>query len=382
MSKENIVNILKLASTLLGKDQTLTDQELIAKINKSRVVVETSVPESYRDSVVDYDYVLWNTMAHLDLDDADEEVAQLCRPEITVFTHEDLPQVTPAWRTPYLPSTEGESTAHAEAVGNYTFAVYHRVMLPPSLNDQVEVDNRYSDLAQSIRSWAEINGYDPDVVLAYPQVFAYPFGIYASQVDLERGLNPSMRTPEGDLVEVEALQPGSYSVAVAPIETEDVVIYTNPGEGAGIIRSRLIPEATEGHVTISFALNPNVDTLSSPDDVYRPAIHINGYPFAPVKVLYQIPNDETVASQGKEFDEVTIEARLSDKGDLSIELPSQEIFYQDNYATAVTVSVVEASSEDGEGGASFRIGTDDDSLGKNRIEREKVEDMIIQQRSQ
>lgn len=291
--------------------------------------------------------------------------------------HEVLDSNVGLWFVPFLPATERGSIAHVKTLPEYDNGelqwdklVTARTFLPDAMNAAVDPNNRYAERARAVNAYARAKGWvgKGESYLAYEQVFSYPSVIMADDATLNKGRNVEFWS-NGRQVKVDALQLNSYTVAVAPIAQKNMVMFSNPRE-FGQVRARLIDGVTEGEVAIAFAKNKHVDTLSpADDDSGVPAIHVNGYPNAPVRLTYYIPTNETRDTNDQsKFNRVVIDATLSDAGDLAVHLPEGSDFYQGDFATAVVVQVyTKASNEHGETEVEFRMGSDDDSPGKNRV---------------
>jgi hypothetical protein len=289
--------------------------------------------------------------------------------------HEIFTGDSNVWHLPYLPASEAESRAHVQTVPHYENGqeawdrfVTTRVFNPAFLNQKVDPNNRYQAQALAVEAYAHKKGWvkPNESYLAFEQVFSYPATIKAENEILNQGQDVK-EWHNGQQVDVDSIQPSSYSVAVAPITETNMVSYSNPGE-TGIIRSRLIAGQTQGKVAIAFAMNQHEDTLSPKDGSAVPAVHIDGYADAPVRIKILFPNANTEATFGKDRDEVVIEANLSKAGDLSVHLPKNPNLYKGNYSPVVLVEVANfASNDNGETEVEFRIGSDDFSPGKNRV---------------
>ncbi|MDP3941395.1 MAG: hypothetical protein Q8Q49_03745 [bacterium] len=299
----------------------------------------------------------------------------------SLVSHEVLNDGTNAWYMPYLPLREEDSIAFAQEKGDFGLLATARVFIPDQMNAAVDPNNRYASRAEAANAYAREKGWvgPDDGYVAFEQVFSYPSTMLADEATLRAGEDVTVWY-NGDQVPADSIQLSSYTVAVAPVKLDRMVAFANPGE-TGQIRARLIAEENEGQVAFAFAKNRNVDTLSAADDSGEgvPAIHIDGYPNAPVRLTYYFPTEATLADKNGKTSEtseqVVIEKRLSDAGDLAVHLLRSDSLYQGDFAPVVLVQVyTQGSGPNPETEVEFRIGTDDNSKGKNRVTQKDVLD--------
>lgn len=305
--------------------------------------------------------------------------------EVLLPEHDELAPDVIVASIPFLPSDESMAIEYVNSLTPYEDGrlqwdklVTPRVFIPRRMNAEVAPSNvdRFSSLAEAVDEYAAKRGWidDNDSYGAWKQVFCYPATLLTGDETILKQGKGVRRWSDGNQIFVDAIQPINYEIVTAPVYTRDMVIGVYPNE-TGIIRARIVPGSTKGEIALAFAKNKNREGLGQYDESGRmvgdvPAIHVDGNPGAPVRIRYYLPDVGVVGpTLNDQFKQIVVDTRLSlNTGVLSVHLPAESDLYHGSFAPAVSIQMLAwANSQHGETEVTFRMGTDDNSLGKNRV---------------
>jgi len=210
------------------------------------------------------------------------------------WQHPEAGSIAKPGFAPYLPATEAEVIARAQAreaeTGNQGIgwgeAVFPRVIALPSDHPQDHVRDTYN----AVKSLGEKRGLGD--ITAWEKAWVYPMVIMGNLQDLRNNRQVKVMS-NGRMVEIDPVRLDNDAVAVNVVDRGNpkMAVYMVPQNGE--IHARLPQDTTESALTMAFALNQhhaNLKLDASGDDI--PAIIVRGVATAPVTILACYPTDE------------------------------------------------------------------------------------------